>query len=150
MHCTAPDLTPRHRWALLSVAIAAFALSSATASAHPREPFTATGAMRAGIYEYADFPARHVARGVVHAFAIHVACRPIPIVGQRRPCTGTFRLRRGDRVARYRLTARASTFRNTEHSIEYAVWAHTDHPLPGLPATTGGFAGFIEDHSGKP
>lgn len=147
MLCAAPEV--RLRLAITATATGALILC-AGASAHPREPFSATGAMRAGIYQYADFPARGVARGVVHASAIHVSCQPIPNVGQRRPCTGTFELHRGRRVARYRLTARASTFRNTRHSIMYSVWAHTDHPLPGLSHTTGGFAGFISDHTGKP
>ncbi|HVW18214.1 MAG TPA: hypothetical protein VHB30_08185 [Solirubrobacteraceae bacterium] len=138
------------RRALPAILALCVATAAGDAAAAPREPFTATGAMRHGIYQYADYPARGVARGIVHASDIHVSCEAIPKVGERRPCTGSFRLSRGSHTATYRLTSRASTFRNTRHSIMYTVAATADRALPGLPRSTGSFSGFVSDHSGKP
>lgn len=133
---------PRPRRALL-VALAALAPAGAALAASKPAPFGPDAAMRKGIRTWAQDSGATASR-------LHVSCAAIPKVGQTRPCTGTFRLTRHGRHADYRLTSRASTFRNSAHSIMYHVAARTTAPLPGVPSSTGGFSGFLQDGSGKP
>ena len=107
-----------------------------------REPFGPAGAMRAGIRAFAgDAPKTTASR-------IAVTCAAIPRVGDVGRCRGTFRLTRAGRTADYRLTAKAATFRNTPHSIEYRLYARTAHPVRGVARSTG-LLGFLGDGSGK-
>ena len=117
----------------------AFAVRAGTPSvpncATGRPAFTTTAAFRAGIRAFARIEDARVS-------STSVRCRANPRVGDVRPCTGSFRVRRAGRTATYVLTARAATFRNTPGSIEYRVHARTADRVPGLPASVGGLLGF--------
>jgi hypothetical protein len=112
---------------------------AAGAASHPR--FGADAAMRKGIRDYA----RHgLEPDRATASRIRVSCRPVKKVGDKGPCKGTFRLTLDGRSADYTLTGKARTLRIAPHAIEYRVAATTDDEVPGLPASTGSFSGFLQ------
>jgi hypothetical protein len=134
-------MTPSKTFLPLAVILSLMAPSAALASLHGAQ-ITADAAMRKGIRDYARVG---LGDGVVaQASRIHVTCQPVTKVGQKRPCTGTFRLTLGGRSADYTLGKSARTLRIAPHAIEYRVAATTNATVAGLPASTGGFSGFLQ------
>lgn len=129
------------RICLASIAALVMLVPGAAAA---RVPITADAAMRKGIRDFA----RVSAHGAT-ASRIRVSCRSVPEVGDKGPCTGTFRLTRRERSADYKLTSTAWTLRISPGAIQYRVAAMTDRRVPGLPRTTGGFSGFLQGPSGR-
>lgn len=117
--------------------------SPTCAAAQPPASFTPTVAFHAGVRAFARIQGASVR-------SITVGCRPIPRVGDVGGCTGSFRVRRAGRTATYRLTSRASTFRNSPGSIEYRVHARTADRVAGLPRSVGGLLGFLQSRGTRP
>jgi len=89
-------------------------------------PFTATAAFRFGVRAFAR-------QNKATVPSASITCRSSADVGDTGRCSGFFQLRRGGRIATYRLTSKAATFRNTPSSIEYRVYATARGRVDGLP-----------------
>jgi hypothetical protein len=123
----------------LTLALAAFAVSAAPAAA--TSPPQSDAAMRKAIRDYA----KHGPTGnVMQAHNLKVDCVQAVKVGTTRPCSGTFSLTRGGKIAHYRLTEKASTFRNSPGSIEYRLYAKATKTAAGLPTSIASFRGFLQ------
>jgi hypothetical protein len=79
----------------------------------------------------------------VKATDIDISCRPVPKVGDKRPCTGSFALIKDGRTARYVLTAKARTLRLSPGAIEYRVASKATKKVDGLPGSTD-LLGFLQ------
>ncbi len=123
----------------LTLTVAALGVSAAPAAATPE--LQSDTAMRKAIRDYAK---RSPGGEAMRARNIRVDCVQAAKVGTTRPCSGTFSLTRGSRIAHYRLTERASTFRNSPGSIEYRLYAEATRKAPGLPSSIASWRGFLQ------
>lgn len=80
----------------------------------------------------------------MQAHNVRVDCVQAAKVGTTRPCSGTFSLTRGAKIAHYRLTERASSFRNSPGSIEYRLYATATRKDAGLPSSIAAWRGFLQ------
>ena len=112
----------------IALALAAIAPAAATATIHNPQ---SDGAMRKGIRDFA----RNAVKGkTVKATRISVHCVQAAKVGSTRPCRGSFSLTLAGKTARYKLTNKASTFRNSPGSIMYHLRATATTKAAGLPS----------------
>jgi hypothetical protein len=74
---------------------------------------------------------------------IEISCKPVPDVGDKRGCTGSFDLTKGGRTTHYVLTSKARTFRISPGAIEYRVASKATKKVQGLPGRTD-LAGFLQ------
>lgn len=123
----------------LTLTVAAFTVSATPAAAAPQPQSDA--AMRKAVRDYARSGVGGKAMG---AHNLKVDCVQAVKVGTTRACSGTFSLTRGGKIAHYRLTERASTFRNSPGSIEYRLYATATKKAAGLPSSIASFRGFLQ------
>ena len=126
----------RVRGAVAALTSAALLIGAAHALATPVAP---NAAMRKGIRDWVR-SATHGGKAV----GLHVHCAPVAKVGRAGHCRGRFRVVRGGATARFVLTSRAETVRNSPASIEYHVYARTSDRVAGVPRSVSGFAGFLQ------
>jgi len=121
----------------IALALAAIAPAAATATIHNPQ---SDAAMRKAIR---DFALDGVRGKTVKATQIHVDCVQAAQVSSTRPCSGTFSLTLAGKTARYKLTNKASTFRNSPGSMMYHLRATATTKAAGLPSKIK-FDGFLQ------
>jgi hypothetical protein len=118
----------------LTLALAALAPSTAMAATKP----TPDAAMRKGVR---DFVRLQVKGG--KPSAVNIKCRTVEKVGQKAPCTGSFRVSLKGRTATYVLTKNARTLSVSPGAIEYRLSAKAVKKVPGFPGSVD-LAGFLQ------
>lgn len=109
----------------LALTLAVMAPAAAPAAIHNPQ---ADAAMRKAIRDYARYGVKGTTLTATH---LKVDCVQ-PRVSTTRPCSGTFSLTRAGRIAHYRLTSNASTFRISPGAIEARLRARAITPAAGL------------------
>ena len=120
--------------ALVGLSLLALPVAGASAAKNP----TANAAMRKGAR---DFVRLYAEDGKLVSTAF--ACRPVPKVGAKGRCTGSFVVSLKGAVATYKLTSRARTLRISPGAIEYRLSARAATKIPGLPRSTD-LLGFLQ------
>lgn len=92
-------------------------------------------AMRKAIRDYARYGMKDA---TVRATKIKVDCVQATEIGSTRPCSGTFSLTRNGKTAHYKLTKRATTFRNSPGSMIAHLRATATKKAARLPASIAG------------
>jgi hypothetical protein len=122
---------------VLALAAIAVPTAAGTAQAALKNP-QADAAMRKGIRDVA-----RLETDGARATNIRISCVPVPKVGDKKPCSGSFDLTKGGRTARYVLTSKARTLRISRGAIEYRVSSHAAAKVAGLPGRTD-LLGFLQ------
>src|SRR4051794_26819481 len=121
----------------LAASVIAPTMASTAAQAAVKNP-QADQAMKKGIRDFARLEVSGAK--ISH---LDVSCVPVPKVGDKQPCTGSFDLSRDGRTAHYVLTKKARTFRISPGAIEYRVSAKVTKKVAGFPSRTD-LAGFLQ------
>ena len=116
---------------LISLAVALAVITPTAAPAAIPNP-QSDAAMRKAIRDYAE---RSVKGETLKVTKLAVDCVQAVEISSTRPCSGTFSLTRHGKTARYKLTKRSTTFRNSPGSMIATLHAVATKKAPGLPAT---------------
>ena len=117
---------------LVPLVLAAAVIAPTAAVATVKNP-QSDAAMRKAIRGYATAK-------TVKATHIDVDCVQADKISSTKPCSGTFRLTRDGKTARYRLTSKSDTFRNSPGTIVSNLDAVATKKAAGLPTHVKGGA----------